>query len=245
MATSVRNYIGISVDDQRQWKDNETALKEWRSALLRVGIFVFKDAFKLDEYSGFCLFDELFPIIYVNNSATKTRQIFTYFHELAHLIFHTSGIDTIHDRYIDRLETDNRQIEVLCNRFASNFLLPDDAIARATVGRDSSEATAELLAAQFHVSREVIFRRFLDQGRIQEGQYMAAVRRWNDQRQGGTSGSGNHYWTKLSYLGRDYVSLALSQFHQNRIDETQLADYLDTKAKNVGILEGYFERGNA
>ncbi|MHB1104680.1 MAG: hypothetical protein ACYC0C_18295 [Devosia sp.] len=40
------------------------------------------------------------------------------------------------------------------------------------------------------------------------------------------------------------MALALRQFHQNRIDETQLAEYLDTKPKNVGNLEEYFERGN-
>jgi transcriptional regulator with XRE-family HTH domain len=119
MAATVRDYIGVSINDQLQWHDDETALKEWRSALFNVGIFVFKDAFKIDEYSEFCLFDEVFPIIYVNNSSTKTRQIFTYFHELAHLLFHTSGIDTIHDHYIDRLAPQDSQIEVLCNRFAS------------------------------------------------------------------------------------------------------------------------------
>lgn len=245
MAATVRAYIGVSVEDQQRWHDNEAALKEWRSALLRVGIFVFKDAFRVEEFSGFCLYDDEFPIIYVNNSATKTRQIFSYFHELAHLIFHTSGIDKIRDGYIQGLSGDAQQIEILCNRFASYFLLPEDAFERALGGREPTEAAAEILAEQFHLSREVIFRRFLDQSRIGERQYQEAVERWNAQRQHGGGHGGNHYWTKLAYLGRDYVALALQQFHQNRIDENQLADYLDTKPKNVGTLEEYFERGNA
>ncbi|MFN4281434.1 MAG: helix-turn-helix domain-containing protein [Alphaproteobacteria bacterium] len=245
MASAVRDYIGVSVADQRRWGDDETALKQWRAALSKVGVFVFKDAFRVDDFSGFCLYDEVFPIIYVNNSCAKTRQIFTYFHELAHLIFHTSGIDTIHDSYIPRLEQGARRIEVLCNSFAAHFLLPEQEFAAAVVGLEASEATAERLAAQFHVSREVIFRRFLDQGRIQQQQYAAAVARWNEQRKGGGGPGGDHYWTQLTYLGRDYVSLALRQFHQNRIDENQLADYLNEKPKNVGVLEEYFERGNA
>jgi len=246
MATAVRDYIGVSLDQQMAWRDDEAALKEWRSALQRVGIFVFKDAFRVNDLSGFCLYDDEFPIIYVNNSSAKTRQIFTYFHELAHLIFHTSGIDKVRDRYIDRLAGDSKQIEILCNSFAAQFLLPDDAFARAVAGRPANEATAELVAAQFHVSREVVFRRFLDQGRIGEPVYLEAVERWNAQKQDGGGdggGGGNHYWTKLAYLGRDYVALALSQFHQNRIDETQLADFLDTKPKNVSTLEDYFGRG--
>jgi Zn-dependent peptidase ImmA (M78 family) len=247
MTTAVREYIGVPLEQQRAWRDDETALKEWRAALQRVGVFVFKDAFRADELSGFCLYDDEFPIIYVNNSSAKTRQIFTYFHELAHLIFHTSGIDKVRDRYIQRLAGDAKQIEILCNSFAAQFLLPEEAFARAVAGRPPTEATAELVAQQFHVSREVVFRRFLDQGRIAEQQYLEAVERWNAQRQagGGEGGDGgNHYWTKLAYLGRDYVALALSQFHQNRINENQLADYLDTKPKNVGTLEDYFARGN-
>lgn len=243
MVAAVRAYIGVSVEDQQRWPDDETALKEWRSALLDVGIFIFKDAFRVEDFSGFCLYDDEFPIIYVNNSAAKTRQIFTYFHELAHLVFHTSGIDKIRDGYIERLVGNAQQIEVICNRFASQFLLPDQNFAQAVVGLPATEATAEIVSARFHVSREVVFRRFLDQGRITERQYREAVDRWNAQRQRG-GGGGNPYWTKLAYLGRDYVSLALSQFHQNRIDEYQLADYLDTKAKHVGTLEEYFTRGS-
>lgn len=244
MTTAVRQYIGVSLEQQMGWRDDDTALKEWRAALQRVGIFIFKDAFRVRELSGFCLYDDEFPIIYVNNSSTKTRQVFTYFHELAHLIFHTSGIDKVRDRYIDRLTGDSKHIEILCNSFAAQFLLPEEAFARAAAERPANEATAELVAAQFHVSREVVFRRFLDLGRIGEPQYVEAVERWNAQRQGGgEGGGGNHYWTKLAYLGRDYVALALRQFHQNRIDETQLADFLDVKPKNVSTLEVYFGRG--
>ncbi|WP_446654921.1 helix-turn-helix domain-containing protein [Blastomonas sp.] len=247
MAATVRSYIGVSVEEQQSWRGDDAALKEWRAALLNVGVFVFKDAFRLDDFSGFCLYDDEFPVIYVNNSSTKTRQIFTYFHELAHLIFHTSGIDKVRDGYIARLTGDARQIEVICNSLAAQVLVPEGAFQRAMADRPATEATAEVLAAQFNVSREVIFRRLLDQGRIGEPQYLEAVERWNAQRQAGAGeggSSGNHYWTKLSYLGRDYVALALSQFHQNRIDEDQLAEYLDTKPKNVGTLEDYFARGN-
>lgn len=247
MAATVRAYLGVSIEEQQSWSGADAALKEWRAALLNVGVFVFKDAFRLDDFSGFCLYDDEFPVIYVNNSSTKTRQIFTYFHELAHLIFHTSGIDKVRDGYIARLTGDAREIEVICNSLAAHVLVPEGAFQRAMADRPATEATAEVLAAQFNVSREVIFRRLLDQGRIGEPQYLEAVERWNDQRQaraGEGGGSGNHYWTKLSYLGRDYVALALGQFHQNRIDEDQLADYLDTKPKNVGTLEDYFARGN-
>ena len=243
MAATVRDYIGVSVEQQQAWRGDDAALKEWRTALLNVGVFVFKDAFRADDFSGFCLYDDEFPIIYANNSSTKTRQIFTYFHELAHLVFHTSGIDKVRDRYIERLAGDARQIEVICNSFAAHLLIPEDAFQRAMAGRQATEATAEALAAQFHVSREVIFRRLLDHGRIAQDQYDRAVGRWNAQRQVARTPGGNPYWTKLAYLGREYVALALSQYYQNRIDEGQLADFLDMKPRHVGAREEYFSRG--
>jgi len=42
-------------------------------------VFVFKDAFRAEDYCGFSLFDPVFPLIYVNNSMPKSRQIFTLF----------------------------------------------------------------------------------------------------------------------------------------------------------------------
>lgn len=232
----------MSLDQQAAWPDDEEALKAWRKTLLDVGIFVFKDAFRVEDYSGFSLYDEVFPIIYVNNSAAKTRQIFTLFHELGHLLFRTSGIDTSENLYVDDLPNRQKRIEVLCNRFAAQFLVPETAFVAALAGHDPSEQTAELLATQFHVSREFVFRKFLDGGLITQPAYARAAKRWAEQKQ--PSSGGNPYWSKLAYLGRDYVALAFSQYYQNRIDNTQLGEYLDIKARNIGTLEEYFVRSS-
>ena len=242
MAARVRNYLGVSIEQQSTWRDDEDALKEWRQVLHSVGIFVFKDAFREETYSGFSLYDAVFPIIYANNSAAKTRQIFTLFHELAHLLFHTSGIDPLNGAYVEHLPNRQKQIEILCNRFAAEFLVPEAAFEAAFAGLNASERTAEQLAGQFHVSREFIFRKFLDRGLIDHDDYTRAAKQWTDQKPGRSGG--DPYWSKLSYLGREYVALAFSQYHQNRIDEVQLGEYLDWKPKNIGALEEYFLRSS-
>lgn len=242
MVRQVREYLGVSLDQQRSWADNDAALKAWRDAIFSAGIYVFKDAFRSEEFSGFCLYDEIFPIIYVNNSTTKTRQMFTLFHELAHLLFRTSGIDTLSDEYIPHLSAPNQRIEVLCNHFAAEFLMPEQEFVAAFRGLEPTEASAERIAAIFHVSREAVFRRFLDRGLIDQRTYSEFAARWADQRHGGSPG-GDYYWTKLAYLGREYVALALRAYRQNRIDDRRLADYLDTKPKNLAGIEDYFARG--
>lgn len=245
MAAKVRDFLGIGVAEQMAWKDDDTALKNWRKSLQSVGVFVFKDAFKADDYSGFSLYDPEFPIVFVNNSSTKTRQMFTLFHELAHLLFHTSGIDTSHDDdYLDALPAQQRRIEVLCNSFAARFLVPTREFDAFSERFGHSEEAAERIAVHFHVSREVIFRIFLDRNWISQSAYAQAAKKWAAQRQGSgeSGGGGDHYWTKISYLGMDYMRLAFSQYHQNRIDDVQLAEYLDTKPKNLSSLEDYFSR---
>src|SRR5262249_26242748 len=159
------------------------------------------------------------PLIYVNNSTSKTRQIFTLFHELAHLLFHTSGIDMLTDDFIQGLPEDSKKIEIVCNRFAAEFLVPERVFEAAFTGRPPTKGTADLLAKFFHVSREFIFRRFLDRHLISQADYESASIRWAEQQKKG-EGGGNYYYTKLAYLGPEYVKLALSQYYQNRISDT-------------------------
>jgi transcriptional regulator with XRE-family HTH domain len=83
VAAEARGLLGITLDEQFSWKNSDEALSKWRSALQEVGVSVFKDAFRDTDISGFCLYDEEFPVIYVNNTTTKTRQIFTLARELA------------------------------------------------------------------------------------------------------------------------------------------------------------------
>ena len=153
----MRDYLGITLDQQTAWPDDDEALKAWRQVLIGVGIYVFKDQFRVENYSGFSLYDDVFPIIYVNNSASKTRQIFTLIHELGHLLFHTSGIDTLDNHFIEDLPEQQKKVEMLCNRFAAEFLLPQKVFNEAVSGHPPTEQTAELLAGRFHVSREFIF----------------------------------------------------------------------------------------
>ncbi|MEP1142926.1 MAG: XRE family transcriptional regulator [Henriciella sp.] len=235
MARAVREFIGISIETQRSWPSIEEALSQWRSALHNLGISIFKDQFRLEGYSGFCLYDPKFPLIYVNNTSAKSRQIFTLFHELAHLLFETSGIDQVSDSYLARLKGQQKAIEVKCNQFAAEFLLPDAVFEQSLAGFPATEQTASKIASEFHVSREFIFRRFLDRELISKTVYDAAAKRWASERGGGSGG--NYYNTKFAYLGRDYISLVFSRFYQNRIDEAQAAEFLDVKPKSLSGLE--------
>lgn len=238
MADEVRNYLGVTLDAQMGWESADKALEAWRHRLGDVGVFVFKDAFQEADYSGFCLYDDEFPLIYVNNTTAKTRQIFTLFHELAHLLFHTSGVDKFRDDYIDALHGDAKRIEILCNRFAATFLVPADAFEKAFAGHDASRDTAALLAGRFNVSREVIYRMFLDRKLIGQAEYEAGAAAFAADRK--TGKGGDYYNNQIAYLGPRYIGLAFRQYYGGRIDEAQLADYLNIAPRNIAALEEKF-----
>ena len=234
-AELIRQYLAIPIEEQFEWENADTALKKWRRAFYNVGVFVFKDSFRYDGYDGFCLYHKEFPIIYLNNSTTKTRQIFTLFHELSHLLYRTSGVNPQNIEYIDDLSQDNREIEIDCNQLAAQILVPESDFCQSIDGKDPTEETATKLAAQFSVSREVIYRRFLNQGLISREIYNAETKKWIPKKS--KRDGGDYYKSKLSYLGKEYLTLAFKRYYQKKIDYNQLADYLVTKPKNVSGLE--------
>ncbi len=242
MASRVRAYLEVDVETQARWESVEDALEKWRGLVNEAGVFIFKDAFKQKDFFGFCLEDGEFPIIYVNNTSAKTRQIFTIIHELGHLLFHTSGIYVANQSYLASLADTQRQIEVTCNRFAADFLVPPEDFERRSERLPANRASAAELAAFYSVSREVIYRRFLDLRRIDQAEYRNATTSWlEDLRR--ERGGGDYYNNQMAYLGRRYVGLALQRFYQNKIDRNELAEYLNVKPANVaGIEERYLRR---
>jgi len=246
MTAKVREYLGIDLAKQKSWCNTDEAFKAWRHTLEEHGVFIFKEAFKNDAFSGFCLYHKRFPVIYVNNSKPDTRQIFTLFHELTHLLLGTGGVDTRLDDYIEFLTGDDRKTEILCNQFAGSFLVPEDDFNKRTSGIRISEASIQELARQYHVSREVILRKFLDRGAVDQSYYEEQVELWAKAAPTKTSSGGDYYKTKGVYLGGHYLESVFGQYYQNRISVEQLANYLGVKVKNVTGMESLlFTKGAA
>ena len=238
-ATRIREFLGVSLDEQFEWRKDDTALKAWRSALYRVGVTVFKDAFGAEEFCGFSLYNEEFPVIYVNNSNAKTRQVFTLFHELAHLLHRTSGVDR-HGDFESSFSAEHARVEQHCNALANAILVPASALEDEVRDDSQPRAEADRLAKHFSVSREVIYRNFRDRGWIEQSEYESAAAEWTAQIRKGRKPGGNYYRTKIRYLGEEYIALVLRRYHEGQFEDEDLASYLDIKLGNFDRLEEYF-----
>ena len=256
MAEQVRTYLGIDLAQQQSWDDADDALKRWRTVLEDQGVFVFKDSFNTggkkredtgeSVFSGFCLYDKDFPVIYVNNNKAKNRQIFTLFHELAHLLMHTGGVDIRQDDYIEYLTGDDRRIEVLCNQFAAEFLVPSEDFRERLAGIPINDRAIADFATLYGVSRETILRRLLDWGQVSQQDYDEKTRQWRSERKENSGSGGNFYRNIGTYLGEKYIEAVFSNYHKGRVSLEQAADYLDVRARNVpGMEEWLFEQGVA
>jgi len=241
VANVVRKYLDVGLNRQYGLTTNDKALKYWRNVLEKHGVFVFKDAFKDEGCSGFCLYDNVFPVIYINNSQPKIRQIFTLFHELAHLLFKTGGIDLRHNDFVQRMRGPNRRIEVFCNKFAGEFLVPTEDVKPQIRNQTIDDNLLTRLARKYSVSREVILRKCLDLNHTTKAFYEAKVKEWNEERlmRGEPSPGGNPYYTKGTYLGSHYIETAFGKYYQGAISKPQLADYLGMKEVHVSTFEGY------
>ena len=239
LAQQTRAYLDISVDTQAGWNSAKEALGNWRESVEEKGIFVFKAAFQNDSVDGFCLVHEQFPVIYLNNSRSSVRQIFSLFHELAHILLGENGIT----RGINPV---GEQIEVFCNQFAAEFLVPSGDLETRFKDSLYDDTAIEELARHYKVSRPVILRKLINQGVFTSEDYRQKTTQWTEEyeshleegRVGGeSSGGGNYYNTHAVYLGYRFIELTFSRYHRGQCSIEELADHLNIKVKNSHRLE--------
>jgi Zn-dependent peptidase ImmA (M78 family) len=116
----------------------------------------------VDECRGFVLVDSMAPFMFINNADSKSAQMFTIVHELAHIwIGHSAGFD------FRKLQPAKEPVEILCDKIAAEFLVPED-IFNIIWGKNP---TVKYASRFFKVSEIVIARRALDTGKITKNKF--------------------------------------------------------------------------
>ena len=237
-AQETRTYLDINVNTQADWDNAREALANWRDHIEEAGIFIFKEAFQDDSIDGFCLVHDEFPVIYLNNSRPPVRQIFSLFHELAHLLLGENDVTR-------GISQQSGKTEIFCDQFAAEFLVPsDDLKTRLDFSVYNDEAIEEL-ANYYKVSRPVILLKLVNQGILTEDNYWQKINQWNDEYEhhlkkkadSKTSSGGSYYNTLTAYLGHKFMELAFGKYRQGQCSIEQLAEHLNVKVKHLPQLE--------
>jgi len=246
LARKAREYIGITISKQLSYRSPEKAVKSFRFMFEEAGIFTFKNSFDDRFVSGFSLMDDEYPIIMVNNSNAFSRQLFTLVHELGHILYGINGVTDIDESYFDEMPDDERALEIKCNKFAAEILVPEEYFKKDLQGlRVVDDDIVAVIAEKYSVSREVILRRMLDHAKVTPEYYNKKSQEWNNDYRRAKKGDkprGDYYRTQLAYMGEGFAALAFHNYYSKRISRVDLAAHLNVKARNVNKLESYLRR---
>jgi len=215
-------------------KKLDEAFRYWRKKVEeKLGIFVFQFSMPENELDGFSYaFDQLPYAVVVNNKKVSARKIFTLFHELSHILKHTSGICKT-----DPLSSEERfNIELKCNSFAGEFLIPRESI-KVT---DTADGIYEL-AKSFNVSGEVYLRRLSDERKISKDTFFnlleevrAKSNSFKRAKQNDNSPRSRVVLSK-SARGNKFFDLVVSAAVTNRISYSSASDLLELKVGNIRV----------
>lgn len=170
-AKTIREHFAIDLADQYRCSSSRQFYLFLRERLERKGIFVqcFTDV-PLDVVRGFSVYEEKMPVIGINDEDRPPAKSFSLIHELVHLFKRESSVCNTMCNAIS-----SQKEEVFCNAVAGELLVPKDALmivsSNGCYKHPYTTDSIRLIANRFSVSREVIIRRLLDTGRINDAEY--------------------------------------------------------------------------
>ncbi len=219
VAAKIRQALGFEIEVRCHMRTWEEALRQFIIQTDEAGVLIMVNSIvgsnnhrKLDvsEFRGFTLSDNLAPLIFINGADTKSGQMFTLAHELAHIWLGVSGISDI-----EPVNSPYNTVEDWCNRVAAEVLVPLEIIKSEYREEGDFNSEVARLAQYFKVSTLVILRRICDAGYLTQNElwteYHDALKRLMQfHRQ---LGGGDFYRTQTARVGKRFArALVASTF---------------------------------
>lgn len=211
VAEQMRATLALSVSERRKLPTWTEALRQLIAKAEEAGVLVMASSIvgsnshrklDVDEFRGFALADDLASLVFLNAADSKSAQMFTLTHELAHLWLGLSGISDVETGRVPDQTT-----ERWCNRVAAEVLMP---LAEVMTVHDPDETIPQAiqrLARHFKVSTLVALRRLHDAGFMDSHTlwqyYQVEVKRLRALER--SSGGGDFYRTLGTRTGKRFA----------------------------------------
>lgn len=242
IAASEREASGITLEQQMKWKDSYKAFNAWRNYLEGKNIRAFQISMPPEEARGFSLTDKKPHLLAVNTADDINARIFTLFHEYAHLLLSETGVCI--PEFAGADSTQAAKVERWCNRFAAEFLLPQQAkrhlVVETQAGRQQI-GLGKLLgkySAKFKVSKYALFVRMKEFGMVTDvelNQFVETLKK-TERRKGGFGRGLTQLDRCNQEKGSNYVSLVLENLDRGLINTRDALDYLSIRMKYLDSL---------
>jgi Zn-dependent peptidase ImmA (M78 family) len=209
-AAQIRQDFDINLDERKKSPTWESALRQFIIQADAQGILVMVNGVvgsnnhrKLDpqEFRGFTLYDQTAPLIFINGADTKSAQMFTLAHEIAHIWIGQTGLTDAEASDISQDE-----VEAWCDKVAAELLVPLDSIKIEYKKESSLDMEIIRLSRRFKVSTLVIIRRIYDAGGISK-ERMWDLYHYEYERlmRLKPRGGGDFYLTETARVGRRFA----------------------------------------
>jgi Zn-dependent peptidase ImmA (M78 family) len=177
-ASDIRHALGFDIGARAKCPTWADALRLFIAQADQLGVLVMCSGIVMnnthrrldpEEFRGFALADDLAPLVFINGADSKSAQMFTLAHELAHIWLGATALSdaTVATRV-------GNPVERWCNRVAAELLAPLDAVRNALHGNEQIDVTVTRLARQFKVSSLVVLQRLRDVGHLTWDEFDAA-----------------------------------------------------------------------
>ena len=250
-ASEIAKTISFDVNARATHATWEAALSDMISCVDSAGVLVMRNgvvgsnnkrSLDVSEFSGFAIADEFAPLVFVNGKDSRSRQMFTLAHELAHIWLGETGLS---------LNTMNkplhRRTEQWCDKVAAELLMPLQELKAQAPDLEDIENDSRRIARHFKVSTLVVLRRLLD------GNYLGADEfhvRFNAELKRvlalakQNSGGGDYYRTQISRTGKQFTRAVVSSALEGQTLYRDAFAMLGVKkqatfnelARNVGVM---------
>jgi Zn-dependent peptidase ImmA (M78 family) len=167
-AARMRTALGFDIEERRQIPTWTDALRQFIGQADALGVLVMvsgvvgsnnRRRLDPDEFRGFALSDDLAPLVFINGADSKSAQMFTLAHELAHIWLGQSALSDV-----GPASSPSNRVEMWCNRVAAEMLVPLRILREEYNAHAELRAETARLARHFKVSTLVALRRIHDAG---------------------------------------------------------------------------------
>ncbi len=246
---SIKRTIGIDLNDFRKELSYEKAFAYLREKIEAAGVFVLlmgdlgshHTAFDLDVFRGFALSDEIAPFIVINDRDSRAAWSFTLLHELTHIWLGQTGISG--SSYTELA------IETLCNKVASELLLPEGDLSslivnnvnfdelkdRITDFASERNLSSSMVAYKLYLSGKLdskIWRNLASEYRRLWLEYKEEKRDKAREKKGGPS----YYVVRRHRLGENLISIVHQMILGGTLTTLKASKVLGVAPKNVQTL---------
>ncbi len=246
LASEIRSFLGVSVDDQMGVKDAYAAVRLWIAALNRRNVYVSQRSLKDPTVRAFSKVDAGQAVIVVSTKDESHPRIFSMLHEYCHVVLHSTGVCDL---------LDHSDVERYCNKVAAGVLLPPELLTRLwTPGafsgsEEMADKALQTMSGRAHVSQQALLIALRNRGTISQDLHDGMEARRAARRGGGgkktKKGSPTYYTVEINKVGRLYAHRVVDALSEGVIDRQDASVLLGVGEQNVAKYRNALAEGAA